>query len=275
MSEQKTKLVADVAMSLKGCTDVPRGTWWSGWKNQHWPADLLRRGFQFYGYDKYTKTLFGLIEITQGGTFTYRTRQEFKRKVKRVAGHSLDPSDPHFENLPLPAKGRFCVGYAIRWKRVAPVHIPWPRRFPQLGWERLSKDLGKTPTIDEKTIYREGGRTYRRHLAIERSGKLRLQARDYWREKLDGLRCLACRFSFERRYGALGADFVEMHHLVPLGSSRRRQDNDVRKLVPLCANCHRIVHIRPKEALSMATLKRLLAANSRMYSDARKSGARA
>jgi len=275
MSEKKPKLVADVAMSLKGCTDVPRGTWWSGWKRQHWPAALLRRGFRFYGYDKYTKSFFGVIEITRGGTFTYRTRREFKRKVSQVAGHSLDPNDPHFGSLPLPSRGKYCIGYAFRWNRIAPVNIPWPRRFPQLGWERLSKDLGNTPTTDAEATYREGGRTYRRHLAIERNRTLWLQARDFWREKLDGLRCLACGFSFELRYGPLGAGIIEMHHLVPLGSTSRLQDNDVRGLVPLCANCHRMVHIRPKEALSMAALKQLLAANSRMHSDARKSGARA
>ena len=263
MSERKGKLDAEVVMSLKGCTDVADGNWWSGWKNHHWPADYLRRGFRFYGYDKYTKALFGLIEVTRGGAFTYRTLSEFRRKVTRRIGRSPNVADAHFANLPLPAKDKFCVGYAFRWKRIAKMHIPWRSRFPQLGWARIAKNIGTAPTIDEQATYREGGRSYRQHVAIERNRKLWLQARDYWREQLGGLRCLACRFSFERRYGALGADVIEMHHLVPLGSTNRQQNNNVRKLVPLCANCHRMAHIRPREALSLITLKRLLAENAR------------
>jgi hypothetical protein len=274
MSTKSRELLADVAMSMKGCRDLERGTWWSGWKKQHWPATFLRRGFRFYGYDKETRSLFGLIEITKGSSFTYRTLTEFGRKAKQVADHTPNRDDPHWNKLPLPARGQFCTGYAIRWRRIGKVDIPWRGRFPQLGWARLPSDQ-TSPSIDADQSFVEGDRKYREHLKIERSSRLRAQARDFWRDKLSGLRCLACGFSFEKRYGAWGAEFVEMHHIVPLASIRKAQEKNVKALVPLCANCHRMVHLRPKDLLPMKALKRMLAANSRIHRDARKSSARA
>ena len=269
MSREDMKLLSDVAMSLTGCRDLSHSTWWSGWKREHWPTKVLRRGLRFYGYDKETRSLFGLIEITRGSTFTYRTLNEFGRKVKQVAAYVPNRQAPHWEKLPLPSRGQFCTGYAIRWRRIRKVNIPWHGRFPQLGWAHVPSTW-TSPSIDTDQSYIEGDRKYRKHLSIERSGKLRAEARDFWRTKLKGLYCLACGFSFERRYGAWGAEFVEMHHVVPLASIPKAQENNVRRLVPLCANCHRMVHLRPKDPLSMSALARMLAANSRIHNDTRK-----
>jgi len=44
-------------------------------------------------------------------------------------------------------------------------------------------------------------------------------------------------------YGELGEGFVEVHHIVPvsqMGGSYRI--DPVRDLVPLCSNCHSMVH---------------------------------
>ena len=263
MHATNKKFRSDVAISLTGCRASRDGTWWSGWKREYWPAKLLRRGLKFYGYDKQTRSLIGLFAITKGGSFTYRTLNEFRKKLKEVAGDVGDPRQAkHWKKLPLPKHGQFCTGYAIRWQHKSKAPIPFQGRFPQLGWAHLpSKSI--SPRNDTDQSYVEGDRKYRRHLKIERSAKLRAQARDYWRTKLKGFRCLACGFSFENRYGEWGSDFVEMHHLVALASIQKAQETNVKKLVPLCANCHRMVHRHPKAPLSMATLRRILAANSR------------
>jgi predicted HNH restriction endonuclease len=271
MNAAKKKFLSDVAMSLKGCLNCEEGIWWSGWKREHWPAKLLRKGLRFYGFDR--RTLFGLIEVTSGGSFTYRTLNEYSRKVKQVAGYSPDENDPHWKKLPSPKKGQFCTGYAIQWRRIKKANIawPWPVRFPQLGWAHLPSHW-RSPTIDADQSYIEGDKKYRRHLQIERNAKLRAQARDYWRTKLNGLHCLACSFSFEKRYGNWGANFIEMHHVVPLASLVKAREINVKKLVPLCANCHRMVHLRPKEPLSMADLGSMLATRSRKRTNAAHKG---
>ena len=48
--------------------------------------------------------------------------------------------------------------------------------------------------------------------------------------------------SFSLRYGALAADYCEVHHLVPLDKAERK--TKMQDLAILCANCHRVVHLR-------------------------------
>ena len=60
-----------------------------------------------------------------------------------------------------------------------------------------------------------------------------------------GLRCQACGMSFEERYGTIGADLIHVHHVVPLAARQGEYEVDpIRDLVPLCANCHQVVHRR-------------------------------
>jgi 5-methylcytosine-specific restriction endonuclease McrA len=252
MAEQ---FAADAAMSLSDERDSK--SWWAGWKRHYWPADMLRRGFRCYTYDKQSRTLFELVEVVRGRSFTYRTLDEFARKVRQLIGRSPNRDNAYWRGLPRPRKRRPCTGYAIDWKTVRSVNIPWHGRFPQLGWARLS---GKPliPDIDPLQSFAEGDREVHRHLAIERDSKLRALAKDYWRVKLGRLQCLACGFDFEKRYGLIGAEFIEMHHDVPLSLRKGRRRTKVKDLKPLCSNCHRMVHRDVKNPLSLVALKRML-----------------
>lgn len=55
--------------------------------------------------------------------------------------------------------------------------------------------------------------------------------------------CECCGFDFGAAYGALGEDFMEVHHLSPIsqqpGAHTICPETD---LVPLCANCHAMIH---------------------------------
>ena len=58
-----------------------------------------------------------------------------------------------------------------------------------------------------------------------------------------GTRCAACGISFLEQYGEVGRDFIEVHHLDPLAEADGERDVDpVRDLVPVCPNCHRMMH---------------------------------
>ena len=77
--------------------------------------------------------------------------------------------------------------------------------------------------------------------------------------QLKGYACLVCGFDFKEAYGELGADYVEVHHVVPvskMGSNYRV--NIESDLVPLCSNCHSMVH-RKDPPLSVEELKAALA----------------
>jgi predicted HNH restriction endonuclease len=60
-----------------------------------------------------------------------------------------------------------------------------------------------------------------------------------------GPRCSVCKFDFEAVYGAIGKDFIHVHHLVPLSEITKSYVVDpVRDLRPVCPNCHAIIHRR-------------------------------
>lgn len=77
-----------------------------------------------------------------------------------------------------------------------------------------------------------------------------------------GLRCTACGFSFEEAYGIRGAGFIEIHHNKPLASAGEEQLVDPKTdLVPLCANCHRMVHRYRTNVISVEELKKIISPN--------------
>ncbi|GAA1115400.1 HNH endonuclease [Arthrobacter flavus] len=74
-----------------------------------------------------------------------------------------------------------------------------------------------------------------------------------------GSSCAVCRFNFEETYGSLGAGFIEVHHIVPGPELTPDYALDpLTDLVPLCANCHAMAHMRTPEPYSPAELRRLI-----------------
>lgn len=71
-----------------------------------------------------------------------------------------------------------------------------------------------------------------------------------------GMVCVVCGFDFEKRYGAIGAGFIHVHHLVDIASiGGRYQIDPVRDLRPVCPNCHAMLH-QERPAMSIDILKR-------------------
>ncbi len=90
----------------------------------------------------------------------------------------------------------------------------------------------------------------------ERSSKLRNAAIEHYSH--DGvIDCNACYFNFENKYGELGEGYIEIHHTKPLYTRMEealRIEDALEHVIPLCANCHRMVH-RKKEPISIENLK--------------------
>lgn len=73
-----------------------------------------------------------------------------------------------------------------------------------------------------------------------------------------GWRCRVCGFDFEAKYGSLGEGFIEVHHIVPV--SELGEDyviNPVKDLIPVCSNCHAMLH-RRSPPLKPEELKEIL-----------------
>lgn len=70
-----------------------------------------------------------------------------------------------------------------------------------------------------------------------------------------GYSCAVCGFNFEQVYGAIGEKYIHVHHIVPLAEIGVEYVLDpVNDLVPICANCHAIIH-RTKPILTVEQLK--------------------
>jgi 5-methylcytosine-specific restriction protein A len=83
-------------------------------------------------------------------------------------------------------------------------------------------------------------RKYAYHRKVERNRTAAKQAK-----KFHGTRCQACDLKFDERYGAIGKNFIEAHHLRPIASLEEgvAVTYDVAAdFAVLCANCHRMIH---------------------------------
>ena len=58
-----------------------------------------------------------------------------------------------------------------------------------------------------------------------------------------GTLCHICGFCFGEAYGKVAEGFIHVHHLRPL-SEGERVETPAEALVPVCANCHAVLHLR-------------------------------
>lgn len=61
--------------------------------------------------------------------------------------------------------------------------------------------------------------------------------------RFHGLQCVICEMNFSEMYGDVAARVIHVHHLDPLREGRRRTD-PARDLVPVCPNCHAVIHLK-------------------------------
>ena len=78
-------------------------------------------------------------------------------------------------------------------------------------------------------------------------------------KKYGELCCEVCGFNFEKTYGERGKGFIEVHHNKPLSSLNGETEiNPEKDLNCLCPNCHRMIHRKKDEILSVEQLKELM-----------------
>lgn len=73
-----------------------------------------------------------------------------------------------------------------------------------------------------------------------------------------GTRCVVCEMSFSERYGSIGKGFIHVHHKKPLAARRAEYKlNPTIDLVPVCPNCHAMLHSQ-NPPLGIDELQRVL-----------------
>lgn len=76
-----------------------------------------------------------------------------------------------------------------------------------------------------------------------------------------GYICKVCDFDFEDKYGAIGKQFIHVHHIVSIASIGKSYKVDPKNdLRPVCPNCHAMLH-RKNPPYSIDELKKKVSAN--------------
>lgn len=76
---------------------------------------------------------------------------------------------------------------------------------------------------------------------------------------LHGTVCQVCGFDFEKTYGEIGKGFIEVHHLKPLHSlDEEIVINPETDLVCLCSNCHRMIHSKKNQIITVEELRKVI-----------------
>ena len=103
---------------------------------------------------------------------------------------------------------------------------------------------GDGDTEQRHREYTESRRQARERYFFARNPVLAREAK-----RLYGHQCCACGFCFLDRYGDLGRDFIEVHHVDQLAERSELEWTDqlrttVDRVAVVCSNCHRMLHRR-------------------------------
>jgi len=105
----------------------------------------------------------------------------------------------------------------------------------------------------------EGMKRWRLHLVYERSRENRRRALEMHKPICD-----ACGFDFNLVYGKeLANSFIQVHHRQSITTLDGSVVNPETDLVPLCANCHCMVHRKRGEIIPVEELKEIIERNRR------------
>lgn len=113
----------------------------------------------------------------------------------------------------------------------------------------------------EDSEFPEGKEQELKHKTRERNQALVKKAKDLFKKKHGRLYCEVCDFDFNKKYGAIGSDFIEAHHTVPISKLSGEVKTKVKDIALVCSNCHRMLH-RKRPWLEMKQLKKLIDENA-------------
>ncbi len=117
-----------------------------------------------------------------------------------------------------------------------------PKRTRQTSKTTKTAADAQHPTVSIQPTERKWTEGERKHTEFERLHRnpaLRQACINKY-----GYQCQCCGMNFAEMYGEqLGARFIEVHHLQMLSTYDENRPADyVENLVPLCANCHAMIH---------------------------------
>ncbi len=146
------------------------------------------------------------------------------------------------------------LGRAVSISDDMPVRIRWQLRNELNGVEGISAEEIIVPKNQDVGLMTEGARKQITVNAYERNPQARKKCIE-----VHGCTCAACGFDFENTYGPRGRGFIHVHHIRPISSIGQSYElKPERDLIPLCPNCHAMVH-RSDPPATVEELRTLIA----------------
>lgn len=130
--------------------------------------------------------------------------------------------------------------------------------FAQGSWEKLSKNAATWANdiqLNDATTAIEGEAIDSRIVVYKRDASLREKC---LREK--GRKCYICGFEPAKRYGAGFENIIEVHHINPVSAGVRETTLD--DLIPVCPNCHRVLHSKDGGVYAPEDIKKIVDAHN-------------
>lgn len=131
--------------------------------------------------------------------------------------------------------------------------------------EELRKDIIEKDYSN--LVIEEGFTKFSQIKTKTRSRKLVELAREHYSQN-GKIYCSACNFNFENFYGEIGRGYIEIHHLNPIFALEDNFEQSLKdalnNVIPVCANCHRIIHRKNNLLLSIPSLQELIRANGQI-----------
>ena len=116
--------------------------------------------------------------------------------------------------------------------------------------KEVSAKPSPKPSVEKQPLV-EGAKVQVRLEKHERNPELRKACIAHY-----GYVCQVCGLDFTKAYGDLGRDFIEVHHLTPISTTEGEHEVDpVNDLVPLCSNCHSMIHRGENRPLTLDELR--------------------
>ncbi len=145
-------------------------------------------------------------------------------------------------NLPFNYEGK---GFVYRYYDKTPVEIVWS--FDNLNRNEILPEEINYSDLKEGSVQEIKVNSY------ERNPIARKICIEHY-----GTKCMVCGFDFERTYGEIGKDYIHIHHIIPISTIQDEYIIDpIKELIPLCANCHAMIH-RKNPPLSVEELLKML-----------------
>lgn len=190
--------------------------------NESWAAGAIQARYSNDGHWYATLTRFPAALFDATGYLLFATEEQYRASPHIRLGKQISVPKPGISAIP---------GYV--------------RMVEETTLENTDVDVHDFEAV-------EGNRQLVAHLQRERNQTLVRRKK----KSAASLNCEACGFSFRQAYGKLAEEYCEVHHVVPLAEAEKSRTTRLQDLAILCANCHRVVHLRnpPYGLLELKTL---------------------